>query len=82
MEVKPKSKITSERQLVIKDFLDQLNPPRIASGYPPLQPARLGMMLRFMDTSQLKTFYGECKFGQNFSKTFWWRMSPKSLDKK
>lgn len=75
-----KSKITNERQLVMKDFLDRLNPPRIASGYRNLSPGRLGMMMRHMTTSQMKVFYGECKYANDFSKYFWYMMNPKNYD--
>jgi len=69
-----KSKITNERQLIMKEFLDRLNAER--GKYPPIKPARLGVMCRYMDTSQMKQFLGECKYANNFSKFFWWKMNP------
>ncbi len=77
---KQKSKITSERQLVIKDFLDQLNPPRIASGRKPLSPGFVSMKMRFMTTSEMKVFYGECGYAENFSKHWWWRLDVKKQE--
>ena len=65
------TKITNERQLVLKEFLDILNAER-KPPYKPLSPARLGMMMRFMTTSQMKTFLADCKYSNNFSKYFWW----------
>lgn len=78
---KEKSKITSERQLILKDFLDQLNPPRIAACMKPLTPGFLGMKMRHMTTSELKVFFGECRYSQNFSKHWWWRLDVKKQDK-
>jgi hypothetical protein len=66
-----KSKITNERQTVMKDFLDRLNS-EVKPPYKQMTPARLGMMLRFVSTSDLKIFYGECKYAKNFSAYFWW----------
>jgi len=68
---KQKSKITSERQLVIKEFLEKLNLDR-KPPYKPLTPARIGMMMRFMTTSQMKIFLADCKYANNFSKYYWW----------
>jgi len=77
---KEKSKISNERQLVIKDFIDQLNPPRIARGLKPLSPGFIGMKMRYMSTSELKVFYGECRYAQNFSKHWWWRLDVKKQE--
>lgn len=63
--------ITNERQYVLKQFLDRLNLDR-KPPYKPLTPARLGTMLRFVETSAMKQFYDECKDAKNFSKYFWW----------
>ena len=65
------SKITSERQLILKEFLDRLNQDR-KPPYLPIVPARLGKMMQFMTVSQMKQFLGECKYAKNFSKYFWW----------
>lgn len=66
-----KSNITNERQLIIKEFLDRLNADR-KPPFKPLTPARIGIMMRFMTTSQMKQFYGECNYAKHFSKFFWW----------
>ena len=66
-----KSKITNERQLILKEFLDRLNADR--KDYPPIKPARLGMMMRFMTVGQMKQFYAELNYCKNFSKSFWFR---------
>lgn len=69
------SKITNERQLLIKDFLERLNAER-GKDYKPLTPARVGMLLRFMTIAQLKDFYSECKNAHHFSKYFWYKLNP------
>lgn len=66
-----KSKITNERQLILKDFLEKLNLDR-KPPFQQLSPARLGMMMRYMTVSQMKEFYGKCKNANNFSKFFFW----------
>ncbi len=71
-----KTKITNERQVVLGDFLEKLNQDR--GVYKPLTAARLGMMMRHMSTSEMKTFYGELKSCQSFSKSFWYKMNKKN----
>ena len=71
-----KSSITNERQLILKEFLDRLNAER-KPPYPPLKPARLGVMMRFMTTSQMKQFLGECNYAKSFSKFFFWSFKLK-----
>jgi hypothetical protein len=68
-----KSKITNERQVLIRDFLGRLNQERKAP-YKPLTPARVGMLLRYCTTSQLKTLWGELNYAKSFSKMFWWKL--------
>lgn len=72
-----KSKITNERQLIIKEFLDRLNSDR--GGRPPLAPGFVGMKMRYMTTSQLKQFLGDCKYAKNFSSYWWWALNPKNF---
>ncbi len=72
-----KTGITNERQLIIKEFLDRLNPYR-KPPFKPLTPARLGMMMRFMTVSQMKQFYSELNYCKHFGKSFWWKMNPKN----
>ncbi len=74
-EVK-KSKITNERQALIKEFLDTLNASR-KEPYKPLTAARLGVMLAPVDTKALYTFLADCKYAKNFSSYFWWSFKRK-----
>ena len=71
-KIKNPNKITSERAELLKEFLEILNADRIKNGYPPLKPARLGMLLRYTSTKQLYTFLADCKYAKNFSAYFWW----------
>lgn len=63
----------SERGELIGLFLERLNNDRLGSKYKPLTAARVGMMLRFLKTPDLRAFFRECEYAGNFSKFFWWR---------
>lgn len=79
---KQKSKITSERQLVLKDIIDRLNSER--GKFPPLEPKRIAIKLSYLSTSELKVLYSLCNNAKNFSKFFWWSTNvsnAKFLDK-
>jgi len=77
---KEKSKITNQRQEIIKMFLDRLNASREASGFKPLTPAFVGVRLRFLKScSELRQFYGYCDEAKNFSSTWWWATNPKNF---
>lgn len=77
-----KSKITNERQLVIKDFLERLNPERISKGMKAISPAFISMKMRFMTVQEMKTFFGECNFSKSFGASWWSRLRTKpKLDK-
>jgi len=78
-QIKAKSKINSERQLIIKDFLDRLNQER-KPPHKPLTPARLGMLLSLMTVSQMKTFYADCNYAKHFSKYFWYKLNPNNYE--
>ena len=67
----PKTKL-NQRQELIGMFLVALNfyrkPP-----YKPLKAPRVGMMLRYLSTSDLRAFYGECNAASNFHSYYFWR---------
>lgn len=67
-------KITSERQLVLKDFLDRLNPLREKAGYKSLSAKVLAIKLGHISTEDLKVFYGICKDSKSFGACFWARL--------
>ena len=72
--LKIKSKITNERQLVIKEFLDTLNKDREGTKYPPIAPQRLGVMLGHINTYDLKIFLADCRYANHFSKYFFYKL--------
>lgn len=65
-------RITNERQLVIKDFLDKLNSDR--KNFKPLKAGFVGMKMSAMNTRELKEFYNDCCKAKNFSKYWWWAL--------
>ena len=67
-------KITNERQVVIQDFLNQLNPAREKAGYKPLAPKVLAIKLGHIPTDDLKAFYQICSKSNSFGKCFWGRL--------
>lgn len=78
---KQESKITNERQEILKMFLDRLNIGRgEGSKYPLLAPGRIAKKFKeagLKTNGELRQFYGSCNDSKNFSAYFWW-----SLDKK
>ena len=69
---KNKNKITSERQLIIQEFLERLNAER--GNYPLITPGRLARLFTKVKNSDLKIFLADCKYAQNFSKYFWFKI--------
>ena len=68
-EKKPEfNKITNERQLVIKDFLDRLNLER--GNRKPLTPGFIASKMSMLSTRELKAFYKDCERAKHFSK-YW-----------
>jgi hypothetical protein len=71
-----KSSISSERQLVIGEFLERLNQDR-KPPYKPLTAGFIASKMSLMTTSELKTFLADCKYAKNFSSFWWWSLKPK-----
>lgn len=71
-----KSKISNERQEILKEFLTILNS-AVKPPYKPMTPARLGMMLAPVKTKELYVFLADCKYASNFSKYFWYSFKSK-----
>jgi hypothetical protein len=76
-------KISNERQEVLSNFENEINGYRQASGYAPIKPIVIVMLIkkRFKkaDTTTLKWFYAECKEANNFNKYFWWKVKQEDL---
>jgi len=78
IQEQPKSKITNQRQELVKKFLDRLNESRDGEKYKPLSPARVAVKMSFMSVSELYQFYGYCDESSNFSSTWWYLLNPKN----
>jgi len=71
---KPTTKANSERAEMLEKFLTKMNPDRIASGYKPITPARIGVMLAHVPTSDLFPFFKECEQAKSFGALFHWKL--------
>lgn len=65
-----KSKITNERQSVIKMFVDKLNAQRVSEGYKPLTARFVAIKLSHMSISDLYYFHSVCNNSNNFGRMF------------
>lgn len=66
-----KTSMTSERQTIIKQFVDSLNLERINTKYKPLTPRSVAVMLGTIKTnSELYRFYSECMDYKNRNGSF------------
>lgn len=66
-----------ERGEFLRYFMSKLNPGRKAAGYKELTEARLGFILKGIETKDLYTFQRMCDGAKNFSKKFWYELDPK-----
>jgi len=65
------------RSDMLKKFLTRLNYHRKEAGFKPLAPARLGMLMSYIKTSELEYFYKHCNEATHFSKRFWYYVKGK-----
>lgn len=73
----PEKKVLSERSEVIGMFLEKLNSDR-KPPFKPLSASRVGMLLSpIKSVKDLRAFYSECLYQNNFSRFFWYRCNPK-----
>ena len=77
---KEKSKITNQRQEVVKMFVDRLNIEREKTGFKKIGASYVAVRMSSMDIGQLRAFYGYCDESQNFAKTWWWKTNPKNYE--
>lgn len=73
-----KTKITSERQEIVKMFLEKLNEDR--GKLKLLTPAFISMKMAdagLKSNQDLYQFYAECKERKNFGKYWWWSLKAK-----
>ena len=71
-----------ERGDLMKYFLEQLNPRRVAAGYPPLDYPRLGKMLKGRPNQFLYMLRRLCDDSSNWSATFYCTLYPEKYKKK
>lgn len=68
----PPSKARTEREQLVQDFLDTLNPSRIQKGLKPLSHARFNQLVAgWGSKSNLYWLWGECSRANNFGALFW-----------
>lgn len=75
---KPVSKISNERQEIIKQFLDALNSDR--KGYKPLSPAFISMKMSdagLKSNHDLYMFLGRCREAKSFGACWWGSLKVK-----
>lgn len=75
-----KTKLTSERQEILKLFVDKLNEDRgtrkaLSPGFISMKMVDAGMRTN----GDLYTFYAECKERKNFGKYWWWSLTSKKI---
>lgn len=71
------TKRRTQRGDLLDEFLNELNPPRVESGYKELSHAWLSKILKdkkITNEESMYVFYQECKRSNNFSKYFWWKL--------
>lgn len=73
-----KTTITNQRQEVVKQFVDILNEDRVKNGYKTLSSRFYAIRMSAMSLDQLRAFYGYCREGKSFSKTWWYKTNPKN----
>lgn len=71
-----KSRITNERQDIVRQFLEEINKERVGTKYKPMTGKGVAMKLSHLkDNGTLYFFLSECKDYKNrngsFSKYFW-----------
>lgn len=76
-----KTKITSRRADLIKQFVDELNIERLNTKYPPIKPGAVAIKLSHLSEFDLSSFLSMAKDYKNrkgsFSKYFWGALKNK-----
>jgi hypothetical protein len=69
--------VSSEWQDYVRKFEQRLNADRIKGGYRPLSSSRVAMLIAPFK-KDIYFFLKKCEESQNFSKTFWWHVKPRT----
>ncbi|TSC69075.1 MAG: hypothetical protein G01um101456_370 [Parcubacteria group bacterium Gr01-1014_56] len=67
----------TERGELMEYFRDKLNRERVRDGLGSLSMSRMGKILQAIPTKDLYYLKTVCDQAKNFSKKFWWEVSPK-----
>jgi len=76
---RPISKITNERQAIVKEFLDTLNLGREGTKYVKIWPKRLAARLGGIKTKDLYVLMSKCKDSKEFGQYFWWATRKENI---
>lgn len=80
-EARKKKSRKQERGDYLRYFMARLNPSRKLAGYKELTEARMGYILKGIETKDLYAFQRMCEKAKNFSTKFWWELDPKKHGK-
>lgn len=80
--VKPKSKITNERQELIKEFIENTYITSKESEYVHPDAIVIGVQVKDWSTNDLRDFLKECKQAKNFSSFFWYKIKEHRAQQK
>jgi hypothetical protein len=72
-----KKEKATERGELMQYFMEKLNRARVRDGIPPLSMPRMGKILQLIPTRDLYYLKSVCDSANDFSKKFWWEVSPK-----
>lgn len=72
-----KGKPRNEREELMEQFLEQLNPSRLQIGLSKMSHGRLAKIFEKVPTSDLYPFLNNCKKSKTFSGYFWWSVKGK-----
>jgi hypothetical protein len=67
----------TERGELMRYFLSNLNPGRMGDGLPKMTMGHIGKLFEKIPTKDLYYLKRVCSDAPNFSKKFWWEISPK-----
>jgi hypothetical protein len=79
------TKVLYPRQELMKKFVDRLNAERDPLHFKPLSPAFIATKIYdagLKTDRQLNWFYGYCNEAKQFSKCWWWSLSPHKEENK
>lgn len=67
----------NEREELLNQFLEKLNPSRLTMGLKAMTHGRLAKIFEKVPTPDLYPFFNDCMKAKTFSSLFWWRIKGK-----